>query len=150
MSDDGTLASNDVSALSDETDSQQLHDDSIFPLSLGGQVHRFVEENIAVVEANSKHVQYDGRWVVTDEAEPRSLDGHDFVSADGSLPFEKQVLHVVSVSSETGNLAELSSEGGYESREFLTPCANIVYSEFEPDGGFKSTIEEPDKDLIVS
>lgn len=150
MSDHGTLASNDVSALSDETDSQQFHDDSIFPLSLDSQVHCLVEENIAVVEANSKHVQYDGCWVVTDEAETRSLDRHDFVGVDGSPPFGKQGLHIVSVSSGAGNLSELSSEGGYESPEIMTPCPNIVCSECEPDGVRKSTIEELDKDLMVS
>src|SRR5277367_133243 len=91
MSDHGTLASNDVSALSDETGSQQFHDDSIFPLSLDSQVHRLVEENIA----NSKHVQYDGCWVVTDEAETRSLDRQNVVGVDESPPFGKQGLFIV-------------------------------------------------------
>lgn len=150
MSDHGTLASDDVFALSDETGSQQFHDDSIFPSSLDSQVHRLVEENIAVMEANSKHVQYNGSWVVTDEAETRSLDCYNVVGVDGSPPFGKQGLHIASMSSGTGNLSELSSEGGYESPESMTPCPNIVCSECEPDVVRKSTIEELDKDLMVS
>jgi len=150
MSDHETLVSSDVTVLSDETGSQQFHDDLIFPSSLDSQVHRFVEENIAVVEANSKHVQYDGCWAVTDEAETRSLDSHNVVGVDGSPPLGKQGLHIVSVSSKTGNLSELGSEGGYESSESMTPCSNIVCSGCEPDGVLKSTIEELDKDLIVS
>lgn len=150
MSDHGTLASIDVAALLDETGSQQFHDDSIFPSSLDSQVHRLVEENIAIVKANSEHVQYDGCWVVTDEAETRSLDCHNVVGVDGSPPFRKQGLHIVSVSSETGNLSELSSEGGYESSESLIPCPDIVCSECEPDGVRKSTIEVLDNDLMVS
>jgi hypothetical protein len=149
-SDDGTLGSTDISAFSDEESNDQFHGHSTLPSTFDTQVYLLDEERIAAVDANSKDTQCDSCFVVADVAEERSLNCLNVVCVDGKEPLGKQGVRIASVSSGTGELSELSSDGGSQRSDSRTPCPDVICSECDSVGGHKPTIEEPDKDLMVS
>jgi hypothetical protein len=149
-SDDGTLGSTDIPTFSDEDNNDQFHGHSTLPSTLDTQVYLLDEERIAAVHVNSKDTQCDSCFVHADVAEQRSIDCFNIVCVDRKQSLGKQGVRIASVSSGTGELSELSSDGDSQSSESRTPCPDVVCSECDPVGCHKPRIEEPDKDLIVS
>jgi len=145
-----TLPNNDPATLPNGFGSQRLHQDSIVALDLDSQVPRSFKENLVVVDSNNKNVPYDCCWVVTNDDKNPSLVSHNGGSIHETVPFNTQGVHKVSVSSGTGSLSELSSEGGYESLESMTPDPNVIYSEYDLYSARKSIIDESDENLMVS
>jgi hypothetical protein len=138
-----TVASDNVSACSDRT-AGQPRGDAIFPSSLDSQVDIPIEEKHVFVGASKKPTLCNSVCdrVLTNEAEHISPTSCDIVGVCENETFGKNGLDAVSVSSETGELLEPSSQAGHETSETTEPLPGLVIPGCESQDVHGSTTDE--------
>lgn len=146
----GTYASSSMPTLLDDMDCMDSPNSSLSPPSFGTQVHCPTDGEFATAGANNKFTPSDRFAVVGNEEENRSPGSYDVVGLNGTSPFELQGLQNTSVSSETENDCLSSSAASKETSKGIELDTIFTCSECELYGELQSSIDELDKDLMVS
>ena len=147
---DGTFVSSDGSLLSEQGSCSESPDGSKSSPSLTTYLHHPTEGDLPLVGIQGNCAPSERCSRVSEETLNTSLVSSDAAGLDGTASFETHEQHADSIDSEIASISKSATAGVKESSKAVNSYVEFACSDNESHAEPPPTIDEPDKELMVS